>query len=214
MFSSVFGFRNTNNQNNNQRQLIETLITNIINESMEEENQQNNGLSQEELNTLRDSAYLINNTDHQCSVCLENIDSESQVVELRCEHIFHLSCIERWCENHNSCPLCRSRIVENPENQQSQQNNVRQNQRIIVNNITRVQINFFINGVSFTSYWNSCNTLVEIFMYLSQMNNNYNRIMIQINNKIFKTTESYEYLAQSLTAHGLIGNVNAIVHIY
>jgi hypothetical protein len=52
-----------------------------------------------------------------CAICLEDIQilnnhSES-IKTLRCKHIFHKECIEKWISDfHWVCPLCRNGIFE------------------------------------------------------------------------------------------------------
>ena len=51
-------------------------------------------------------------TDDICSICLESNDKIDTVV-LKCDHIFHKTCIDKWftnrtIDNNNLvCPLCR-----------------------------------------------------------------------------------------------------------
>ncbi|MED6119604.1 hypothetical protein PIB30_013241 [Stylosanthes scabra] len=49
-------------------------------------------------------------SEETCSICLVEFEDEDAVSKLRrCNHIFHLSCIEQWIDrNQFSCPLCRS----------------------------------------------------------------------------------------------------------
>ena len=47
--------------------------------------------------------------DNTCSVCLENIELDQKV--LACKHLFHTKCIDGWTINHDSCPLCRTKII-------------------------------------------------------------------------------------------------------
>ena len=202
MFNGISGSRH---------QLVEMILSNMIQEGLDGE--ESVGVSQTTMENLRSNATVVSESEsstHQCSICLESINVGESCTSLSCEHVFHLSCIERWCTSHNSCPMCRRPIdTERPQVQTRNQ----RTQRIIVNNITSVQIAFHINENILNTYWYSCNTIVDIFNYLSQMQNSYARIMLQINSKIFKTTESYEYLAQTLTQHGIVGNVEAYVHI-
>ncbi|KAK4268043.1 hypothetical protein QN277_024748 [Acacia crassicarpa] len=54
---------------------------------------------------------LIEGTD--CSVCLSEFqDCESLRLLPKCNHAFHLPCIDTWLRSHSSCPLCRSNIVK------------------------------------------------------------------------------------------------------
>lgn len=46
--------------------------------------------------------------DKQCLVCLDEFALKQPVRVLKCHHVFHRECVDRWlCESHNSCPVCR-----------------------------------------------------------------------------------------------------------
>ncbi|KAI9283209.1 hypothetical protein BY458DRAFT_495767 [Sporodiniella umbellata] len=46
--------------------------------------------------------------DDQCLVCLDEFALEQSVRALKCNHVFHRECVDKWlCESHNSCPVCR-----------------------------------------------------------------------------------------------------------
>ncbi|KAK7400347.1 hypothetical protein VNO78_11553 [Psophocarpus tetragonolobus] len=56
---------------------------------------------------------LIEGTD--CSVCLsEFLEDESLRLLPKCNHAFHLPCIDTWLRSHTNCPLCRAPIVTDP----------------------------------------------------------------------------------------------------
>ena len=39
-----------------------------------------------------------------------------EVVELKCKHLFHFKCLDKWIENKQICPFCRTEIkTENIE---------------------------------------------------------------------------------------------------
>ncbi|KAL0394079.1 UNVERIFIED_CONTAM: E3 ubiquitin-protein ligase ATL42 [Sesamum latifolium] len=44
----------------------------------------------------------------ECAVCLSRFE-DAEILRLlpRCRHAFHMNCIDKWLENHSSCPLCR-----------------------------------------------------------------------------------------------------------
>jgi hypothetical protein len=44
-----------------------------------------------------------------CSICLDYINNDSET--LKCNHIYHRSCINRWLEINNTCPYCRECVV-------------------------------------------------------------------------------------------------------
>ncbi|GMY23663.1 RING-H2 finger protein ATL52-like [Fagus crenata] len=46
-----------------------------------------------------------------CSVCLSEFqENESLRLLPKCNHAFHVPCIDTWLKSHSSCPLCRSNI--------------------------------------------------------------------------------------------------------
>lgn len=48
-----------------------------------------------------------------CVVCLCKIGEEEVKRVLRCEHVFHEDCIEKWISLKTStCPLCRESVSE------------------------------------------------------------------------------------------------------
>lgn len=50
-----------------------------------------------------------------CAVCLDSIRNNTIVRKLNaCNHMFHISCIDRWVANNNKCPLCRTNINVTP----------------------------------------------------------------------------------------------------
>ncbi|KAK8480533.1 hypothetical protein V6N13_031458 [Hibiscus sabdariffa] len=47
----------------------------------------------------------------ECSVCLsEFMEDESLRLLPKCNHAFHVPCIDTWLKSHSSCPLCRANI--------------------------------------------------------------------------------------------------------
>ncbi|KAL8480554.1 hypothetical protein ACS0TY_026648 [Phlomoides rotata] len=47
-----------------------------------------------------------------CAVCLGEFKIGERVrVLTECAHVFHVSCINKWLENHSNCPLCRASTI-------------------------------------------------------------------------------------------------------
>ncbi|KAL9290180.1 RING-H2 finger protein ATL51 [Arabidopsis thaliana] len=47
-----------------------------------------------------------------CSVCLSEFqENESLRLLPKCNHAFHVPCIDTWLKSHSNCPLCRAFIV-------------------------------------------------------------------------------------------------------
>ena len=42
-----------------------------------------------------------------CSICLEQYRNDEKVVNLKCSHLFHKTCFQKWVMNSVYCPLCR-----------------------------------------------------------------------------------------------------------
>ncbi|CAD8134607.1 unnamed protein product [Paramecium octaurelia] len=62
--------------------------------------------------------------EDKCSVCLFEFKEEEKVRELPCKHIYHSSCIKNWLQNNKQCPLCKTEIeiqINDNEEQLNQQ---------------------------------------------------------------------------------------------
>lgn len=50
----------------------------------------------------------------ECAVCLNEFqDDESLKLLPKCNHAFHIDCIDTWLRSHVNCPLCRAPIISN-----------------------------------------------------------------------------------------------------
>nr|AFK42834.1 unknown [Lotus japonicus] len=51
--------------------------------------------------------------DTECVICLsEFTDGEKVRVLPKCNHGFHVRCIDKWLSSHSSCPKCRQCLLE------------------------------------------------------------------------------------------------------
>lgn len=58
-----------------------------------------------------ESASYSLSADHECAVCLCRMEEGEEIRELKCSHIFHRVCFERWGGYGRwTCPLCRNHI--------------------------------------------------------------------------------------------------------
>ncbi|CAH8257919.1 unnamed protein product [Arabidopsis lyrata] len=73
------------------------------------------GLQQSIINSITICNYkrgdgLIERTD--CPVCLNEFEEDESLRLLpKCNHAFHISCIDTWLSSHTNCPLCRAGIA-------------------------------------------------------------------------------------------------------
>ncbi|KAL8130464.1 hypothetical protein V2J09_019619 [Rumex salicifolius] len=43
----------------------------------------------------------------KCSICQEEYEEGNKIGKLRCEHMYHVECIENWLKLKNWCPVCK-----------------------------------------------------------------------------------------------------------
>ncbi|KAM7268862.1 hypothetical protein ACFE04_011028 [Oxalis oulophora] len=49
----------------------------------------------------------------ECAVCLcELVDGEKARLLPKCNHGFHVDCIDMWFKSHSTCPLCRNPVAQ------------------------------------------------------------------------------------------------------
>ncbi|XVE83301.1 hypothetical protein DITRI_Ditri16bG0077800 [Diplodiscus trichospermus] len=54
--------------------------------------------------------------DSECVICLSDFTPGDRVRLLpKCNHGFHVRCIDKWLSCHSSCPKCRHRLIETCE---------------------------------------------------------------------------------------------------
>jgi len=53
----------------------------------------------------------------ECSICYEKLYT-LDTKKTDCNHTFHKTCIDTWCERDNTCPLCRQTIYHEKFNVQ------------------------------------------------------------------------------------------------
>lgn len=91
---------------------INDLIMNINNQNEEEANQT---ITENDFNnSFIAYKYTNKNTNEitECSICIDTIQEEQEVIKLSCNHIFHHKCIKSYLLNYNNkCPLCRTSCI-------------------------------------------------------------------------------------------------------
>lgn len=54
--------------------------------------------------------------DSECVICLSDFAPGERVKVLpKCNHGFHIRCIDRWLNSHSSCPTCRHCLIQTCE---------------------------------------------------------------------------------------------------
>ncbi|MCH99066.1 RING-h2 finger protein ATL73-like [Trifolium medium] len=77
----------------------------------------NSGLKKKEMVALPTSIYNGStppSLDSSCAICLaEFCDGDNMKLLPKCNHRFHVVCIDKWLLSHSSCPNCRKMIKSN-----------------------------------------------------------------------------------------------------
>ncbi|VAI13670.1 unnamed protein product [Triticum turgidum subsp. durum] len=55
--------------------------------------------------------HVLQETACECSICLERCGEADGLMQLRCKHVFHSACLERWLRSHGDCPYCRGSVL-------------------------------------------------------------------------------------------------------
>tara|TARA_B100000123_G_C25737132_1_gene432039 strand:+ start:2503 stop:3078 length:576 start_codon:yes stop_codon:yes gene_type:complete len=51
-------------------------------------------------------------SNYECSICLDVINNSKTIRLEECKHVFHKSCIKLWYKKSNTCPICRKPIKD------------------------------------------------------------------------------------------------------
>lgn len=46
----------------------------------------------------------------ECSICMDDVILDEEVMILPCKHWFHEVCVKAWLSEHNTCPICRTGV--------------------------------------------------------------------------------------------------------
>lgn len=69
------------------------------------------GLDNDELNKLNRFKYSQMITNFKtCCICYSDFNSDDTIIELKCLHIYHISCIIQWLINNKDCPYCKTKL--------------------------------------------------------------------------------------------------------
>jgi len=55
-----------------------------------------------------------NESQQECSICLEQFQEDEELRLLPCFHKYHTACIDRWFQHSPACPICKNSIIGQP----------------------------------------------------------------------------------------------------
>lgn len=89
---------------------INSLINNRLEELIENAEDVKITIEEDRIDKLEKN-ILENDTDVNCSICLEQLKKENEIIKLDCSHIYHSDCIKTYLLNYDyKCPLCRTDV--------------------------------------------------------------------------------------------------------
>lgn len=110
-------------------------ITDIILRNMNNSNNQNVGLTEQEINdvcrycTFNELPIMIRNRYTTCPITLDDFNDDSQVSIIRnCGHVFSRPALNNWLTRHSTCPSCRRNVRRQDDNDIHHTNDTSNNQ--------------------------------------------------------------------------------------
>ena len=92
--------------------IINQLLGQVINIPQVNQNQEdiNVTMDKEDIDNLTILKY--NDIEPvSCSICLGDVEKDNEYYKIKCNHIFHKKCLEKWLEEYNYlCPVCRTEL--------------------------------------------------------------------------------------------------------
>ncbi|KAK7363553.1 hypothetical protein VNO77_05699 [Canavalia gladiata] len=74
------------------------------------------GLHPSVISSLPVFTFSPTTTPAECAVCLSYFENgETGRILPKCNHSFHIDCIDMWFQSHSTCPLCRTLVEPRPE---------------------------------------------------------------------------------------------------
>ncbi|OMO75442.1 Zinc finger, RING-type, partial [Corchorus capsularis] len=69
------------------------------------------GIVRYKCNTLQQGGEF--EEEESCAVCLCKIEEDDEMRELRCNHLFHKACLDKWLGYSlaTTCPICRTFLI-------------------------------------------------------------------------------------------------------
>jgi hypothetical protein len=97
-------------------ELYNTTTLEFMSDDDDDDEETNPSVSLEDLRTFTNiRVFQEAGSDKICPVCHEEFKAGEVTRTLRCEHAFHMYCIDRVLENSVNCPMCRLQVFPDLE---------------------------------------------------------------------------------------------------
>jgi len=71
------------------------------------------GLTESEINSIPIRDLLASDVaGRTCPICLSDLQAGQPSRDLPCPHLFHKNCIDRWFQMRQTCPICRTKVIQ------------------------------------------------------------------------------------------------------
>lgn len=58
------------------------------------------------------TSYITSTSSSKCAVCLSDFEEGEKIRSLKCKHMFHKDCLDKWLQIYlATCPLCRTKVL-------------------------------------------------------------------------------------------------------
>ncbi|KAK1359656.1 RING-type domain-containing protein [Heracleum sosnowskyi] len=61
--------------------------------------------------TSYDASKRMDEEAEICVICQAEYEKDELIGVLRCQHEFHVECIKRWLQQHDSCAICKAAAI-------------------------------------------------------------------------------------------------------
>lgn len=175
-------------------------------------------VSQEDIDSLQ-TFEQSEETNLQCSICFDNL-SDTCIV-LNCDHKFHRRCLNQWLSRHNTCPMCRTRVIERETSNNDHSTNINIVQRINMvrphNNDTLCIHFIFSNGLQVDTMWyrnSKCYQILEFLTKFMIITNPVIKLMYNLGEAQFSFSSEDNMVSLNKELHQLMIPNHAIMRVF
>jgi hypothetical protein len=86
-------------------------IESVLNRSLEEQPSLEKNKEEIEVESVKYET-IVEKKEKKCCICLADFLNDEDVSLIKCEHLFHSSCIKEWSTYNITCPVCRKNLKD------------------------------------------------------------------------------------------------------